>query len=109
MNNDLKSVILYLKGKKGSDFSGYCALMVERRVNQRLSATSCKTYPEYLRHLKKHPEELNHLIDVWTINVSRFCKDMLTFEYIADRILPEIIYEKKKTDDNYLSKGVMQR
>ena len=109
MNNDLKSVILYLKGKRGFDFSGYRTLMVERRVNQRLSATSCKTYPEYLRHLKKHLEELNHLVDVLTINVSRFCKDMLTFEYIADRILPEIVYEKKKTDDHYLSKGVMQR
>ncbi|HEA66549.1 MAG TPA: hypothetical protein ENI07_06995 [Desulfobacterales bacterium] len=102
MNNDLKSVIGYLKGKRGSDFSGYRTSMIERRVNQRLSATSCKTYPEYLLHLKKQPEELDYLVDVLTINVSRFFRDTLAFEYIADRILPEIVYEKKKTDDHSL-------
>jgi chemotaxis protein methyltransferase CheR len=102
MNNDLKSVIRYLKEKRGFDFSGYRTSMVERRVNQRLSAASCKTYPEYLLYLKKHPDELDHLIDVLTINVSRFFRDTLAFEYIADRILPEIVYEKKKTNDNSL-------
>ena len=102
MNNDLKSVIGYLKEKRGFDFSGYRTSMVKRRVNQRLSATSCKTSPEYLLHLKKQPNELDHLIDVLTINVSRFFRDTLAFEYIADRILPEIVYEKKKTGDNSL-------
>ena len=73
--------------------------MIERRVNQRLSATSCKTYPEYLLHLKKQSDELDHLIDVLTINVSRFFRDTLAFEYIADRVLPEIVYQKKNTAD----------
>ncbi len=102
MNNDLKSVIGYLKEKRGFDFSGYRTSMIERRVNQRLSATSCKTCPEYLLHLEKQPAELDHLVDVLTINVSRFFRDTLAFEYIADRILPEIVYEKKKTDDHSL-------
>ncbi len=99
MKNDLKSVINYLKENRGSDFSGYRTSMIERRVNQRLSAVSCKTYPEYLHHLKKQPGELDHLIDVLTINVSRFFRDTLAFEYIADRVLPEIVYQKKNTAD----------
>jgi len=99
VSTDLKSIINYLKEKRGFDFSGYRTSMIERRVNQRLSATSCKTYPEYLRYLKKQPGELDHLVDVLTINVSRFFRDTLTFEYIADRILPEIVYKKKKTSD----------
>lgn len=99
MKNDPNSVINYLKDKRGFDFSGYRTSMIERRVNKRLSATSCKTYPEYFLHLKKQPAELDHLVDVLTINVSRFFRDTLTFEYIADRVLPEIVYQKKKTAD----------
>lgn len=102
MKNDLKSVINYLKEKRGFDFSGYRTSMIERRVKQRFPATKCKDYSEYLRHLKKHPEELSHLIDVLTINVSRFFRDTLAFEYIADRILPAIFHQKEGTIDRSL-------
>jgi len=37
--------------------------------------------------LKKHPAELDNLLDVLTINVSRFFRDTLTFEYIDKKTL----------------------
>ncbi len=91
MKNDLKSVINYLKENRAFYFSGYRTSMIERRVKHRFPATKCKDYNEYLRYLKKQPGELDHLVDVLTINVSRFFRDTLAFEYIADRVLPEII------------------
>ena len=102
MNNDVKRILNYLNEKRGFDFSGYRTAMVERRVRQRFPFTKCKNCKNYFHYLQKNPDELNHLIDVLTINVSRFFRNTLTFEYIADQILPAIFYQKKENLDRSL-------
>jgi chemotaxis methyl-accepting protein methylase len=69
--------------------------MVERRILQRFGSTKCENATDYLHYLQKTPDELDNLIDVLTINVSRFFRDAMTFEYIARRILPAIAHQKK--------------
>ena len=98
----LKPVLDYLLEKRGFDFSGYRPAMLERRIRQRLTATSSADFSEYLSCLQRNADELDHLIDVITINVSRFFRDTLTFELIADRILPAIILEKTRLQDDSL-------
>lgn len=90
----LKLILDYLLEKRGLDFSGCHAAMLERRVGQRLAAVTCQNYDEYRSFLEKHNDELDRLVDVVTINVSRFFRDGLTFEFLAERILPAIIQEK---------------
>ena len=102
MNKELETILNYLNEKRGFDFSGYRASMVERRIKKRLTSTKTKDPNEYLHYLKRHPDELDKLVDALTINVSRFFRDTLTFEYIADRILPAIVYQKKNTLDHSL-------
>jgi chemotaxis methyl-accepting protein methylase len=93
---ELKPILDYLMEMRGFDFSGYRPAMLERRIGQRLTATACKDFSEYLSYLLKNPAELDNLLDVITINVSRFFRDTLTFELIADRILPAIVLEKAR-------------
>ncbi len=100
MANDLACILNYLNEKHGFDFSGYCLSMVERRLRQRLSSIKCDSYSDYLSYLQENPDEIDNLLDALTINVSRFFRDTLTFEYIAGRVLPAIVYEKKKANDN---------
>jgi len=88
-------VLNYLNETRGFDFSGCRPSMIERRVRKRLSATRTKDCSEYLRFVQKQADELDNLIDVLTINVSRFFRDTLTFEYIAARALPAIVFGKK--------------
>jgi len=95
----LKAILDYLLEKRGFDFSGYYPAMLERRISQRLAATTCKDFHAYLSCLQRDAAELDSLIDVITINVSRFFRDTLTFELIADRILPAIVREKTKVRD----------
>ena len=95
MEKTLKPILNHLNKERGFDFSGYRPSMLERRIGKRLTPTQCVDFPEYLKYLKKHPEELDELVDVLTINVSRFFRNTLAFEYIADRILPAIVSEKK--------------
>lgn len=98
----LKAILNYLMEQRGFDFSGYPPLLLERRTRKRLTATSCPDYFEYLSFLQRNAAELDHLLDVITINVSRFFRDTLTFELIADRILPAIILEKNRLQDHSL-------
>lgn len=99
MTEDLKLILHYLNEKRGFDFSGYRISMVERRIRQRFPSIKCESYHDYLHYLKENPDEFDHLIDALTINVSRFFRDTLTFEYIAGKVLPAIFHEKKKAAD----------
>jgi chemotaxis protein methyltransferase CheR len=100
MDKSLELILNYLKEKNGFDFSGYRSTMLARRVEEHMNSTKVENYKDYLNYLKENADELDNLLDVLTINVSRFFRDTLTFEYIADRVLPAIVYEKKKADDN---------
>jgi len=99
MVKGLEKILKHLNKKRGFDFSGYRVPMIERRAGKRLSASKCKDYDEYLHFIREHPDELDNLVDVLTINVSRFFRNSLSFEYIAERILPVIVHEKKKSAD----------
>jgi len=102
MNKELEKILSYLNEKRGFDFSGNRPAIIERRISKRLAATRSTNYPDYLSFLKVHPRELDSLIDVLTINVSRFFRNTLTFEYIADRVLPAIVAQKAETFDTAL-------
>jgi len=100
--NGLKPILDYLLEKRGFDFSGYRPPMLARRIAQRLAATSSAGFGEYLACLQSNAAEVDHLLDVITINVSRFFRDTLTFELMADRILPAMVREKTKERDSSL-------
>ena len=95
----LAPILVYLLEKRGLDFSGYHPNMLGRRIRRRLLATCCTDSEEYLSCLQRSDAELDQLLDALTINVSRFFRDSLTFELIADRILPVLITEKTKAHD----------
>jgi len=94
MDKDLKQILEYLQEKRNFDFTGYHTAMVQRRIKDRFSATKCESSRNYFVYLQENPQELDNLLDVLTINVSRFFRNTLTFEYIADFILPAVFYQK---------------
>ncbi len=102
MNKDLEIILNYVNRKRGFDFSGCRPTMIARRVEKRLLLTKCQDPDEYLYYLQKHPDELDQLLDVLTINVSRFFRNTLTFEYLADRILPVLGSKIEKSPDSSL-------
>lgn len=101
-DKSLKPILDYLLKERGLDFSGYHPPMLERRIRLRLAAVACADFSAYLACLQSNGAELELLLDVLTINVSRFFRDTLTFELIADRILPAIIMEKARLQDRSL-------
>ncbi len=92
----VKSILHYLKEERGLDFGGYRPSMIERRVSQRASAVGCGDLVSYLGYLRVHSDELDNLVDALTINVSRFFRNPLMFEYLALKILPRALQEKNE-------------
>ena len=76
--------------------------MIQRRLMHRISATGCKDRTSYFQYLLGHSDELDSLVDALTINVSRFFRNTLTFEYLAHKILPLIVQEKARLRDHSL-------
>ncbi|MBU8848831.1 MAG: protein-glutamate O-methyltransferase CheR [Desulfobacterales bacterium] len=102
MNNEINKILSYLKKNRGFDFSGNRPDVIKRRITNRLTDTKCTDYEQYLSYLQNNPKELDFLIDVLTINVSRFFRNTLTFEYIADILLHDIIAQKSVANDTTL-------
>jgi len=102
MDKAIKPILDHLNKERSFDFSGYRPPMLERRIGKRFRPTKSDGFAEYLVYLKRHPEELDELVDVLTINVSRFFRNTLAFDYIADRIFPAIVSGKKGSLDHSL-------
>ena len=97
--SDLQNIINFLHVNRGLDFSGYRTAMLNRRIRKRVLATNLTNLNEYKNYLEQNNSELDMLIDVLTINVSRFFRDTFSFEYFASMILPKLIIEKKNSKD----------
>ena len=98
----LKPIVDYLLERRGFDFSGYHRAMLRRRIGQRLVEVRCENLDEYLFFIERHSDEIDKLLDALTINVSQFFRDPLTFELLADRVLPEILQEKIRQREHSL-------
>ncbi len=93
---EFKAVLEYLHDTRGFDFSKSRYSSLERKITARTDLLEISTAQDYIRHLESHPEEWPALIDLLTINVSRFFRNALTFEMLAKRILPGILAQKQK-------------
>ncbi|NOR88599.1 MAG: protein-glutamate O-methyltransferase CheR, partial [Bacteroidales bacterium] len=101
MNNKiLENILEHLYKNTHIDFRGYRESMLERRIQKRLYATHQQNHQGYLDLLLQNPEELDQLIDVFTINVSSFFRNPLAFELIRKLIIPEILSSNYNTSNH---------
>ncbi|MFO7755032.1 MAG: protein-glutamate O-methyltransferase CheR [Bacteroidales bacterium] len=100
MHPGLKKILADLEKNRGFDFSGATRGMIERRMQTRMSKTGTDNYAEYFDYIQSEPDEYDRLIDVLTINVSRFFRDPLCFGYLEKIIIPPLI-EKKLSNNEH--------
>jgi len=100
--SDLNNILSLLEENRGFDFSGYRTSMLNRRIQKRIFATNSADLSKYKEYLEQDKSEFDKLIDVLTINVSRFFRDAFVFEYFTNQILQKLILEKKHSNDRSL-------
>ncbi len=98
----MDKILNFLYEQRSFDFSGNRTSMLKRRISKRLFATRTKDYFDYYTHLLNHPEELDKLLDVLTINVSSFFRDPLVWEVLAKNIIPNLLEVKKNNKESFI-------
>ncbi|MEH1930451.1 CheR family methyltransferase [Nostoc sp.] len=97
-NPEFENLLIYLRENRGFDFTGYKRSTLIRRVQKRMQSFNIEKFEEYLDFLEVHPEEFNYLFNTILINVTAFFRDSSAWEYIAEQILPNLIKNKKTSD-----------
>ncbi|MEH1769472.1 MAG: CheR family methyltransferase [Nostoc sp.] len=93
-----ENLLIYLRQNRGFDFTGYKRSTLIRRVLKRMQSLTIENFEEYQDYLEVYPEEFNYLFNTILINVTAFFRDSSAWEYIAEEILPNLIRNKKKSD-----------
>ena len=75
----------------GMDLNYYNPNMLRRRVNSLLAKLGISTIDEYWELIRKDYDELRRFMDYVTINVTKFNRDPIKFEYLKKTIFPMIL------------------
>ncbi|HIH77886.1 MAG TPA: protein-glutamate O-methyltransferase CheR [Halobacteria archaeon] len=98
MNNNTFNGFGYLldevKKKSNIDLNIYKDNFLKRRIDVKMRGKGITDYFEYARLLKNDKKELDDLINVITINVTEFMRDIGPFRYFKDVLLDDIIKRK---------------
>ena len=96
MNDDdaLKALKRLIFSEINLDCQQYKDKYLKRRLMVRVRANGLSGLDEYLSFLRTHPEEHDTLIGTITINVTQFFRDSSMYHYLAEQVIPDIIYRK---------------
>ncbi len=74
----------------GVDFRDYKEKCLKRRIRIRMRSNKVETYKKYIKLLTKNPDEYHKLLDTIMINVTRFFRNIETFNAMEKNIFPEL-------------------
>lgn len=73
--------------------------LVYGRVSKRLRLLGINNFSDYCKLLRQdNTDEVRHLINSLTTNVTSFFREMHHFEYLSNRIIPEVIQKNANRD-----------
>src|SRR4051794_9860129 len=91
LDADFEDLLVYLRERRGFDFTGYKRPSLARRVRRRMAEVGISSVSAYQDFLEVHPEEFTPLFNTILINVTSFFRDRPSWEHLRDRLLPEIL------------------
>ncbi|MFQ4141195.1 CheR family methyltransferase [Chlorogloeopsis sp. ULAP02] len=95
VNPEFEALLHYLKQNCGCDLTGYKPDSLMRRFQRRMQQLGIENYTSYLQYLQAEPQECTPLLDTILINFSGFFRDRDAWEYLAHKIIPQIITNKQ--------------
>lgn len=93
-DEELENLLEYLKVSRGFDFTGYKRSTLTRRIEKRMQAVGIDDYASYTDYLKVDPPEVNELFNAILINVTCFFRDIDSWNFIAETVIPAILEKK---------------
>jgi two-component system CheB/CheR fusion protein len=94
VDQELEGLLEYVKQNRGFDFTGYKRSSLTRRIQKRVEAVHVDGFGAYQERLASDPDEFAHLFDTILINVTSFFRDIETWRFLADEVLPRLVAER---------------
>jgi two-component system CheB/CheR fusion protein len=91
---ELDSLLEYLRLARGFDFSSYKPASLTRRLQKRMETLGITSFAAYQDHLEVHPDEFAHLFTTILINVTAFFRDDPPWTYLREKVVPDIVAHK---------------
>jgi two-component system CheB/CheR fusion protein len=91
----LKDLLQELAEQRNFDFRGYKKTTLERRFRRRMFQLNLGGYADYGDYIRKHPDEINQLLNTLLINVTEFFRDPPAWEIMRHEILPSLLKRLK--------------
>jgi two-component system CheB/CheR fusion protein len=95
-DDELRPFLDQIRERTNLDFSAYKRPTIFRRLQRRMAAVGVATLVEYQRYIDRHPDELQRLVASILIKVTHFFRDPELFDYLRERVLPELIAEARQ-------------
>jgi chemotaxis methyl-accepting protein methylase len=89
-SEEFDSILRTLRRLRGFNLDVYKDKCIRRRIAVRMRACGVHTYGEYESLLERTPDEYERLRDALTINVTRFFRNVETWERLAAGFLPAL-------------------
>jgi chemotaxis protein methyltransferase CheR len=93
---DIDLFLSFIKRHRGLDLSSYRKTFIMRRLKSRFNARDVHSLGQYIQIIKNDPGEWNSFLDVLSINVSEFFRDLEVFSEFQKLWLPRLIARKKE-------------
>lgn len=99
-NLDLNELAWFVNSHYGVNLSLYRSTCIRRRIVHRLNMVGCRSIEDYFLYISQHPGEIDKLMDIVTIHVTGFFRDIDVFATLEKHIFPELISRKEDSDDD---------
>ena len=87
----LTPIFALIRAATNLEFSNYKLATIQRRIHRRMVLHRIETHHAYLRKLQSDQNELDALHADLLINVTQFFRDPEVFEFLKNRIVPNIL------------------
>jgi two-component system CheB/CheR fusion protein len=94
----LREVLGILRARTRHDFTDYKRSTLLRRLERRMQVTETEDLPQYLQHVREHPEELPRLLGDLLISVTNFFRDREAFDQLESEVMPLLFAGKGAGD-----------
>lgn len=94
----LRELLQELAEERGFDLRGYKISSLERRFRHRMFQLKLGSYGNYSEYIRRHPDEINDLLNTVLINVTQFFRDPQAWEVLRTEILPRLTRHLKPGD-----------
>ncbi len=96
--DELRRFCEFLYRRTGMLFGESKRYYVDRRIADRMSVTGARSFPAYFAYLQSNNEEIERLINVFTVNETYFYREEHQLRVLGRSLLPEIVQGRQPGD-----------